>query len=41
MPDEKYFYLNSSLIREIAKMNGDVSPFVPAYVEKKLKEKFK
>jgi len=41
MPDEKYFYLNSSLIREIAKMNGDVSPFVPAYVEKKLKEKYK
>ncbi len=41
MPDEKYVYLNSSLIREISKMKGDVSPFVPAYVVKKLKEKYK
>ncbi len=41
MPDEKYVYLNSTLIREVAKMKGDVSNFVPKFVEKKLKEKFK
>jgi pantetheine-phosphate adenylyltransferase len=41
MPDEKYVYLNSSLIREVARMKGDVSSFVPKFVEKKLKEKFK
>jgi len=41
MPDEKYVYLNSSLIREVARMKGDVKNFVPDFVAKKLKEKFK
>jgi len=41
MPDEKYVYLNSTLIREVARMKGNVSDFVPNFVEKKLKEKFK
>lgn len=41
MPNEKYTYLNSSLIREIARLKGDVKCFVPDYVYKKLKEKFK
>ncbi len=40
MPNEKYTYLNSSVIREIASLNGDISEFVPAFVEKSLKEKF-
>jgi pantetheine-phosphate adenylyltransferase len=39
MPNEKYTYLNSTLVREIASLGGDVSPFVPKYVLKKLKEK--
>jgi pantetheine-phosphate adenylyltransferase len=40
MPNEKYTYLNSSLIRELAKFGGNISCFVPAYVEKKIKEKY-
>jgi pantetheine-phosphate adenylyltransferase len=39
MPNEKFTYLNSTLVREIAAFGGDVSPFVPRYVFKKLKEK--
>lgn len=41
MPHEKYTYLNSSIIRELSRYNEDVSEFVPNYVEKKLKEKYK
>ena len=40
MPHEKYTYLNSSVIRNIAELNGDVSDFVPPFVLKRLKEKF-
>lgn len=40
MPNEKYTYLNSSIIRELAKYGADVSDFVPPYVSQKLKEKF-
>lgn len=31
-PAEQYSYISSSLVREIAKLGGDVSPFVPAHV---------
>lgn len=41
MPHERYTYLNSSIIRELAKYKQDVSEFVPDVVYKKLKEKFK
>lgn len=41
MPDEKNFYLSSSAIRGIAKMGGDVSPFVPAGVADALRSKFR
>ena len=41
MPNEKYAYLNSTLVREIAAFGGDVSSFVPGCVLKKLREKFK
>jgi pantetheine-phosphate adenylyltransferase len=41
MPSEKYTYLSSSVIRELASFGGDVTSFAPAYVVKKLKEKFK
>lgn len=41
MPNEKYTYLNSSLVRELAKFNGDVSGFVPAVVREKLVAKYK
>lgn len=39
MPQEDYFFLSSSLIKEIAYLGADLSAFVPQAVEKKLKEK--
>src|SRR3989304_4324686 len=36
MPNEKYTYLNSSIIRQIARLGGDVSGFVPAVALKAL-----
>ena len=41
MPHEKYTYLSSSLIREIAMFGGDVSGFVPANVLSMLRQKVK
>jgi len=40
MPNEKYTYLNSSIIRELAKYQQDVSEFVPKIVAESLKKKF-
>lgn len=40
MPDEKYLFLNSSLIREIANFKGDVEKFVPPYVVECLRKKY-
>ena len=40
MPNEKYTYLNSTIIREVAKFGGDVSSFITPLVAEKLKEKF-
>jgi pantetheine-phosphate adenylyltransferase len=40
MPHEKYTYLNSSIIRELAGLYQDVSEFVSPFVVAKLKEKF-
>lgn len=40
MPNEKYSYLNSSLVRELASLNANVKDFIPEYVYKKLKEKY-
>lgn len=39
-PSEKLSYISSSLVREIASLNGDISPFVPAVVATALKSKF-
>jgi len=41
MPNEKYTYLNSSIVREIARLGGDVSDFVPPVVKRALERKFK
>jgi pantetheine-phosphate adenylyltransferase len=41
MPNEKYTYLSSNFVREIAKLGGDVSKFVPAVVLKALQQKNK
>ncbi len=41
MPHEKYTYLNSTIVREIAKYGGDVSQFVPPHVKTCLMAKLK
>ncbi|MEI7812480.1 MAG: pantetheine-phosphate adenylyltransferase [Ignavibacteria bacterium] len=41
MPHEKYTYLNSSLIRNLASLKSDVGDFVPPVVHEALKKKFK
>ena len=38
-PDEKYTYLNSTIVRELARYSQDVSDFVPDIVAQRLKEK--
>jgi pantetheine-phosphate adenylyltransferase len=40
MPHEKYTYLNSSIVRNLASLNSNVSEFVPPAVAEKLKLKF-
>jgi len=40
MPHEKYTYLNSTIIRNLASLNSDISEFVPPVVVEKLKQKF-
>ena len=39
-PSERFSYISSSLVKEIAALGGDVSPFVPEHVWNILKEKF-
>ena len=39
-PAEKYAYISSSLVREIARLHGDVSPFVSPEVHAALRERF-
>ena len=39
MPAEKYTYLSSRIVKEIARLGGDVSAFVPAVVATALREK--
>jgi pantetheine-phosphate adenylyltransferase len=40
LPSEQYFYLNSGLVKEIARWGGDVNFFVPPLVEERLRAKF-
>ena len=40
MPKEEYTYLSSRLVKEIARLGGDVSGFVPRSVAVALKKKF-
>ena len=39
MPKEEYTYLSSRIVKEIARLGGDVSKFVPAGVAKALERK--
>jgi pantetheine-phosphate adenylyltransferase len=40
MPSEAYSYLSSTMIKEIARLGGDLSAFVPPFVGEKMREKF-
>lgn len=39
MPKDSYAFLSSRLVKEIARLGGDVSPFVPPTVVKQLRKK--
>jgi pantetheine-phosphate adenylyltransferase len=41
MPSVQYSYVSSSLIREIVRNGGDASGFVPAPVERALRERLR
>jgi pantetheine-phosphate adenylyltransferase len=40
VPREQYTYLNSTIVREIARLGGDVADFVPPTVRRHLKKRF-
>lgn len=40
MPKQDYSYVSSSNVREVARMGGDIRPFVPAPVQAALVKKF-
>lgn len=39
MPKDTYTFLSSRIVKEIARLGGDVSPFVPAHVQAALQKK--
>lgn len=39
-PKEDYTFLSSRIVKEVARLGGDVGPFVPGFVVTRLKEKF-
>jgi pantetheine-phosphate adenylyltransferase len=39
VPHERYTYLNSTIVREVARLGGDVSGFIPLSVRKRLMKK--
>ena len=41
MPRGKYIYLSSSLVKEVARLGGEVSTFVPDSVERALRKKLR
>ena len=40
MTDQSYSYLSSSIVRQLVKLNGNISEYVSEYVKTKLEEKF-
>jgi len=40
MPSAQYSFLSSSVVKEIARMGGDIACFVPEFVEQQLLKKF-
>jgi pantetheine-phosphate adenylyltransferase len=41
MTGEDYFYISSGLVKEVVKLGGDISRFVPAHVAKSLHQRVK
>ncbi len=41
MPSPEHSYISSRLIKEAAALGADVSPFVPGFVEKRLRQKLR
>ncbi len=39
-PQEEFTFLSSRIVKEVARLGGDVSPFVPPHVGEALKRKF-
>jgi pantetheine-phosphate adenylyltransferase len=39
MPKDTYTFLSSRIVKEIARLGGDVSAFVPVHVRRKLDRK--
>ena len=39
-PKEEYTFLSSRIVKEVGRLGGDVTSFVPALVAQRLKEKF-
>jgi pantetheine-phosphate adenylyltransferase len=39
-PKEEYTFLSSRIVKEVGRLGGDVTPFVPALVAQRLEEKF-
>jgi pantetheine-phosphate adenylyltransferase len=39
MPKESYVFLSSRIVKEVARLGGDISPFVPKHVQKALHNK--
>jgi len=41
MPRPEYLFVSSTMIREIARLGGDISPFVPAEIRVEVEERFR
>jgi len=41
MPDERYIHLNSTVIKDVARLGGDISDYVPESVKSALLEKYR
>jgi pantetheine-phosphate adenylyltransferase len=40
MPHESYAYISSRMIKEIARLKGDIRAFVPEFVRKAIQDKY-
>jgi pantetheine-phosphate adenylyltransferase len=40
MPDEKYIHLNSTVIKDVARLGGDISDYVPKCVQDALYKQY-